>query len=110
MDTKEIEAAKRMKNTVWSPGLKEYYEPEDVLRYYSERAIQLEQSHHSRRYNCDPIQVFGPETFFTKQVLKEGLRLQKEKVIDTLKNDIAYLEEVKLPDLKKRLEKILSNE
>ena len=99
METKDIEAAKRMKNTMWRPAFKEYYEPNDVLRYFEERGIQQRQSF---TFN-QKVKFIEPEQFFKKEVLKKGLELLKSKKLSELKNELGYIKEIKIPELEKEI-------
>lgn len=79
MEEIDIEAAKILKNRMWTPGLKEFYEPTDVIRYFDEC---------DRLYNRHfPTAFVPPLKFFTEEVLKEGLRLLRERNIERLNRD-----------------------
>jgi len=106
MGKKDIEIAKRLKNSVWSIDFKEYYEPNDVVRYFEER----------RRYKIQTaaclfkseLTFIEPEEFFKKEVLIQGLAMIKSKQLSKLKNEIHYINAIKIPDLEReilRLEK-----
>lgn len=94
MEVEDIEAAKRMKNRGWYGALKEFYEPEDVIRYYDE----VENTLYSPGYVIQP-----PERFFTSDVLKEGWVLLKERDLSRLKGRLTYLKEVEIPKLEKEI-------
>lgn len=88
----ELSAKIRMKNKVWFPALKEFYEPEDVIRYYDEVG----------RINQrvpEQITIHPPEKFFTTDVLKEGLKLLNTEKIKRLKERINYLKHKEIPEL-----------
>lgn len=103
MDNKDIESAKRLKNTMWTPSLKDFYEPEDVVRYYDEIS-RLDRF--PRGYGQE-LQITPPDKFFTEEVYEKGMELRKERYIKELRSDIAYLEEVKIPNLKEELKRVL---
>lgn len=99
METKDIESAKRMKNTMWTPAFKEYYEPNDVLRYFEERKTQQRKSF---AFN-QKVKFIEPEQFFKKEVLEKGLALLKSKKLSELKNELGYIKEIKIPELEKQI-------
>ncbi len=78
MEEIDIETAKRLKNRMWTPGLKEFYEPEDVIRYFDE----------VDRLNINRLSgVIPPQKFFTEEVLKEGLALLRIRNIKRANRD-----------------------
>lgn len=106
MDKKDIEVAKRLKNTMWTPALKDFYEPEDVVRYYDEIS-RLDRI--PKRYGQE-ANVMPPNKFFTEDVYTKGMELRKNRYIQQLRNDIGYLEKVKIPKLKEELKRMLEND
>lgn len=84
---------------MWTPAFKEYYEPNDVLRYFEERGIQ---QRHSFAFN-QKVEFIEPEQFFKEEVLKKGLELLKSKKLSELKNELGYIKEIKIPKLEKEI-------
>jgi hypothetical protein len=88
----------KMKNKGWHSHLKEYYQPEDVLRYYYEvREIKTSSG----------IEIRPPEDFFTDDVLKKGLNLLNVEKIKEVKARINYLRQIELPKLEAEFSNLL---
>lgn len=98
---KEEEIRRKMVKTGWFKTLKEYYESEDVIRYYKE----VEEIMNTTDYKQNLLKIAPVENFFTEEVLKQGLELLKQRDLDTLKKELEYLKQVKIP----QLEKLINN-
>lgn len=102
VENDELSAKIRMKNKGWFPALKEFYQPEDVLRYYSE-VDRINQR------NTEQIVIMPPEKFFTEDVLKEGLKLLNADRIKQLKGRVNYLKEKEIPELEAEINALSKN-
>ena len=75
MEERDIEAAKRLKNRMWTPALKDFYESTDVVRYFKEVNIQKD---FNRKFKID-AKIIPPESFFTEKILKKRINIIKNK-------------------------------
>jgi len=98
MRKEDREAGMCMKKTSWMVALKEFYEPEDVGRYFDEVSKV-------KNFRGD-MRIIPPEDFFTKEVLKKGMALYRAGQIDKLQSEVDYLRVIKIPELLEQIKTI----
>ena len=100
MDKKDIETAKKMKNKMWLSSLKEFYEPEDVLRYYEE-ASEIKRLNPKQK-------ILAAEDLFTDATIKAGNKLYKAKLISRAKTRLNFLLRIEIPELRQEIKRLKS--
>jgi len=102
MEQIDIDAAKVLKNRMWLASLKDFYEPEDVLRYFDE----VDRIKPFRISKYESFDIHPPENFFTSETLKKGLVLVKERRIRHLQEELDTLRNIKIPKIENELKEL----
>lgn len=102
MEQIDIDAAKVLKNRMWLASLRDFYEPEDVLRYFDE----VDRLELPRISKYESFGIYPPENFFTAEILEKGLVLVKERRIQYLQEELDTLRNIKIPKIENELKEL----